>query len=1036
MIRTLSIAALAFGLVSAAPAHAQSDAGERDLLDGLQHRLIGPYKGGRATAASGWAGDADLFYIGVVGGLWKTENAGVTWSAVGDDTFATGPIGAVAVAPSDPNVIWAGTGESPFRGVASAQGDGVYRSTDAGRSWSRLGLEETRQISSIVVHPDDPDTAWVAAQGDAWEPTQARGVYLTRDGGASWRKVLEGENRSTGAVDLQMDPNNPRILYASLWEHDREPWMVRSGGPGSGLWRSMDGGESWTELTAGLPEEMGKIGVSPSGGRSGVVYAVVEAVDEGGLYRSDDYGDSWRLVNGERRVQARSWYYMHIKADPADADVVYVLNSPLLRSIDGGRTFTELRAPHVDHHDLWINPNDPDIIISANDGGGAVSRDAGLTWSSINNQPTGQFYRINADNMFPYRIYAGQQDSSTLRINSRSPDGTIGGDDFQAVGGCESGHNAFDPDNPRFVYSGCFLGGIDEFDSEKNVQRGVSAYPELRFGVAPSERRHRWNWNAPILVSRHDPSVIYHAGESVWRSENRGFDWTRISPDLSRDDPATQGPGGGPITNEVSENYNTVLALAESPSDPAMLWAGTDDGRVHVTRDGGESWREVTPRGVDRGMINTIEISEHDPERVYLSVARYKLGDDRPYIFVTENGGERWRRIDDGLPSNAFVRVVREDPERAGLLFAGTERALHVSFDAGRNWRSLQLNLPAIPITDLKVHQGDLIVSTQGRAIWALDDISPLRALDPGAEGDRLLPPAPGLRFETVTNEPAGPARNPPAGAYIHYVLETAIDLQSETLALEIYREGELIRTLKSNAATGPDGGGEPTSYALPAHAGLNRAIWSLDVDPITEMPGVFEFGGGPDGIIQGYTVAPGDYTIRLLRGEALIGEAPLQVRWDPRLDTDPAAMAEQQRLVRDGYEMIDELHRLVNAVTELERRIEARAEAAGETPDAAEALLERIRDWRGSVISEEPEFFQDVLNWPDRLDSDLIVLTGGLNAATQGVTSGLRARHADLSAEFDDAARRGRALLEEARNGAAGFEDGTAILVPDPDAP
>ncbi|MEL6506938.1 MAG: hypothetical protein AAFR29_04840, partial [Pseudomonadota bacterium] len=657
------------------PTPAMAD--ERGFLDGLVYRNIGPWRGGRANAIAGSAQAPFTFYLGTTGGVLKTTNAGTSWSAVSDKDFNTAPIGALAVAPSNPNIVVAGTGESAFRGVASSQGDGIYKSVDGGNTWQHLGLKETRQIGEIVIHPANPDVIWVAAQGDSWAPNAARGVYKTDDGGKTWRKTLVGENENSGAVDLRIDPGNPLILYAAMWDHEREPWQMRSGGPGSGIWKSTDGGESWARLTDDLPETMGKIGIAPSGAQPGLVYAVIEAGDKkGGVYKSTDYGESWTQVNKTRKVQARSWYYMHIFADPKDADTVYVMNADFHKSTDGGKSFVSVPDRHTDHHDVWINPENPSIIANANDGGGNISLDGAASWSQQHNQPTAQFYRVITDNQVPYRLYAGQQDNSTVSIPVRGADGAIGRDDYYAVGGGESAHVALDPDNPRYIYAGSYLGYISEFDMETRTSRYIAAYPELEFGVSPSERKYRWNWNAPIVVSAHDPKTIFHGGNHVMVSRDRGQSWTEYSPDLTRDEEDKQGPGGLPITNEVSENYNTILYLADSPHEAGILWAGTDDGRLQVTRDDGESWTDVTPSGVSDGMFNAIEVSPHTPGTAYVAFTRYKMGDQKPYIYQTKDYGQSWSQLDGRLPEDAFVRVVREDVQKPGLLFAGTEKGV------------------------------------------------------------------------------------------------------------------------------------------------------------------------------------------------------------------------------------------------------------------------------------------------------------------------------------------------------------------------
>ncbi|HLE85236.1 MAG TPA: hypothetical protein VJG13_12930, partial [Thermoanaerobaculia bacterium] len=709
------------------------------LFGGLEWRNVGPSRGGRVTAVAGVPGEPFTYYFGATGGgVWKTTDGGTTWKNVSDEFFGSGSVGALAVAPSDPNVVYAGMGESPIRGVATGHGDGVYRSTDAGRTWTHLGLDGTEHVGGLAVHPRDPDVVWVAAQGSAWRTTAERGVYRSKDGGATWEQVLFVSD-SAGASGLAMDPTNPRILYAAFWDHDRDPWRIRSGGPGSGVWKTTDGGDTWERLGLGkdggeegrLPEGMGKVRVAVSPARPERVWAMVEA-DDGGLYRSDDAGETWRLVNGERVLRARAWYYTHVFADPVDADTVYVLNAPFMKSTDGGRTFSRVRTPHGDNHDLWIAPEDNRRMINGNDGGANVSFNGGETWSTQGNQPTAQFYRVDVDSVFPYRLYGGQQDNSTVAIASAARGG-IGRADWYDVGGCESAHVAFDPNDPARIYAGCYQGIISEWDAVTRTERNVMAIPFLGLGTYPKDQPYRFNWNAPIEVSPHDPAVIYHAGNVLLRSSDRGRTWTEVSPDLTRDEEDKQGPGGEPITNETAggETYNTIFYVAPSPHEARTIWVGTDDGLVHVTRDGGATWAEVSPPGIgtaaEPGQVNAIEVSPHDPAAAYVAVTRYKFGDYRPYAFKTTDYGASWTRIGGGLPEGSWVRVVREDPVRRGLLYAGTETGAFVSFDDGARWQPLELGLPVVPVTDLKIQDDDLVAATQGRAFWILDELGPLR---------------------------------------------------------------------------------------------------------------------------------------------------------------------------------------------------------------------------------------------------------------------------------------------------------------------
>ncbi len=1024
----------------AAPASAAGD--ERSFFDGIEARNIGPFRGGRAMTVAGVRQDPHVYYMGTTGGVWKTVNAGASWQPVSDDDFGSAAVGALAVAPSDPNVVFAGMGESPFRNIASSQGDGVYRSTDAGRSWQHVGFGDVRQIGEIRIHPQDPETIWVAAQGNTYAPGDDGGIFRSRDGGDTWTRVLEPLNETTGAVDLALDMANPRILYAAMWDNRRTAWALRSGGPGSGIWRSTDGGDSWERLTEDLPEGMGKIGVAASPARAGLVWAIVEAEgDDGGLYRSDDGGDSWSQVNDERVLRARSWYYMHVFADPNDADTVYVLNAPFLKSVDGGKTFTRVDVPHGDNHYLWINPDNSDWMINANDGGANVSFDGGATWSRQDNQPTAQFYRVNADNEFEYRVYGGQQDNSTVAIRSRSRDGSIGRDDWEIHAGCESAHIAFDPDNPRYTYAGCYLGLISEFDTETRTARSVKAYEEIGIGQPASEYRYRFNWNAPIVVSQHDPDVIYHAANVLLKSTDRGFSWREVSPDLTRDEADKQGRGAGPYTNENVEVYNTIFALAESPHDAATLWAGTDDGRLHLTRDGGASWAEVTPRGVGRGMINAIDVSPHAPGVAYVVAMKYKEGDNAPYVYRTGDYGRRWQLISGGLPQAHFARVVREDPERRGLLFAGMERGLFVSFDDGASWESLQLNLPVVPITDLIVRRGDLVLATQGRAFWVVDDISPLRqyAADRPRAALHLYAPSLAWRLTPTRGRNSGgesSAPSAPDGAVIYYALAAAADLGEQKVTIEILDEsGAILRTLETSEDEGVEGGGSGTAYALPAEAGINRAVWDLRTQPTVEIDYPFLFGASRDQKrLGGYRVAPGSYRVRLTHGDEVV-EQPLEVRWDPINDYDAERIAEQQRLAAETFAMIDGLYRRIASLLEIRKQVALRkalADRAGDAALAASAgeLLDALDAWRDDVSTPARTSFQDVLHFPPRLDAFLAYLFQNVDEAVLGVTEGQRERYADLRPRWQAAIDAWQALIDE---DVAPFNDraGPAIAVP-----
>ncbi|MEM1405004.1 MAG: hypothetical protein AAGG55_16835 [Pseudomonadota bacterium] len=1020
---TLSLIAVLLGALPTSSSSAADD--KRSFFDGVEARNVGPFRGGRATVAVGVSQSPNIFYMGTTGGVWKTENAGASWFPVSDDDFGSSAVGAIAVAPSDPYVLFVGMGESPFRNIASSQGDGVYKSTDGGRSWSKVGFEKVRQIGEIRVHPTNSDTVWVAAQGNTYAAEDDGGVYKSTDGGQSWRRVLVPLNDTTGAVDLAIDPSNPRILYAAMWDNQRTPWALRSGGEGSGVWRSADGGEKWERLTTDLPEGMGKIGVAVSPAKAGRAWAIIEAEgDEGGLYRTDDGGDSWTQVNKERVLRARSWYYMHIFADPNDENTVYVLNAPFMKSIDGGKTFAQVETPHGDNHYLWINPENSQWMINANDGGANVSFDGGQSWSRQDNQPTAQFYRVNTDNAFEYRIYGGQQDNSTVAIRSRSRDGSIGRDDWEIHGGCESAYVAMDPENPRYTYAGCYLGLIDEFDAETRTSRSIKAYAEVGLGQLSAESRYRFNWNSPIHVSLHNPDVIYHGANVLLRTSDRGYSWTEVSPDLTRDEADKQGQGAGPYTNENIEQYNTIFAFAESPHDADTLWVGTDDGLLHVTRNGGDDWKDVTPRGVDRGLINSIEVSPHDPATAYVVIMNYKRGDNRPMIFRTQNYGRSWSSIDEGLPQEHFARVVREDPHRPGLLFAGMERGLFISFNSGDDWQQFQSNLPIVPITDLMLRQNDLVLATQGRAFWVVDDINPLRQFEVEHEkaGLHLYEANTAFRLTPTKGGFGGGesvAPSAPAGAVLYYALSSELDLEEESLVLEILdATGEVIREMKTDSETGVEGGGSGVDFALPAEVGVNRVIWDLRIRSATKLEYDVVYGAGPDKAIAGHNVAPGEYRVRMTLGD-VVQEQVLTVAWDPAQSYEDQVIADQQDFVAEVHGMVNGLYTRIASLQTMKEQVNLRKAVAEKADDAdviaaAETFLESLDTWQTSVSTPARETFQDVLNFHPRIDAFLVDLLGEADDAVLGLTDGQRARLADLRDPWQDAIDRWNTLMNE----------------------
>ena len=904
------------------------------LFKALHWRSIGPYRGGRALAVTGVSGQPGLFYFGAAsGGVWKSINSGANWTPIFDSQpIAT--VGAIAVAPSNSNIIYVGSGEGALRGDIT-WGDGVYKSIDAGKTWANVGLKDSRQIGAVIVDPANPDIVLVAAIGHAFGPNTERGVFRTTDGGRTWSRVLY-KDADTGAIDVTFDPSNPRIVYAALYQVRRQPWNMSSGGPGSGLYRSTDEGATWTKLEGhGLPGGiLGRIDVAVSGADPNRVYAMVEAAD-GGLYRSDDAGANWRLINADGRIRQRAWYFSKIWADPKSVDTVFALNTGMLKSTDGGKTFGLVSATHGDHHGLWIDPADPKRMINGNDGGASVSLDGGKTWSTQENQPTAAFYHVATDTRrFPYWVYGAQQDNSNLAVASFDDEGVIGPRDFFPAGGGECGFVIPDPRDPLVIYSDS-ENGINRFDKHSEQSQDISAFPGDFSGHPASELEHRFNWTSPLLMSSHNPDVLYWGADVVYKSTDHGHSWSIISPDLTRNDKSKQYSSGGPLTKDITsvEYYDTVFALAESPLRKGMIWAGSDDGLVHVTDDDGGHWRDATPTAAPAwSSIDLIEPSHFDPATAYIAVDRHKLDDVKPYAWRTRDGGRTWTSIVAGLPDGAVVHAVREDPVRRGLLFAGTEKGVFVSFDDGGAWQPLQLDLPSVPVHDLAIQGDDLVAATHGRSFWILDDITPLRQIGGQGSGGEmtLVAPRPAWRLyypdQVDTRRPVG--ENPPAGALIDYTFKTA---PSGEVTVDILDSGgQLVRHLSS---THSDKVAQPPEWpdqivpvdTIPAAAGMNRLVWDLRGSDPVQIPGAFYSGPTPRGVL----VAPGQYQVRLTYA-GRSQTAPLTLLADPRVRDSDAAIAAKAALAMDVFHDIDRLHRAVNEIRA------ARARLAGGSPELA----------------------------------------------------------------------------------------------------
>ncbi len=1028
---------LAFLLaLSATPIRAQQTPApveKPDPLKALQYRSIGPYRGGRCAAVTGVSSQPSVFYYGSTGGgVWKSTDGGINWESISDGSvFGTGSVGAIAVADSDPNTIYVGMGESPIRGNVS-HGDGVYKSTDAGKTWKRVGLEDTRQIPRIRIHPKNPDLVYVAALGHVWGPNDQRGVFRSKDGGKTWEKILNRGNKA-GAIDLIIDPTNPNILYAGFWEVYRKPWTLESGGPGSGIFKSTDGGDTWTELTRnnGLPKgTIGKVGITVSPANPERIWAIVEAED-GGVFRSDNGGTSWTRVNEERRLRQRAWYYTRIYADPKSADTVYVLNTGFYRSNDGGRTFTGISVPHGDNHDLWIAPDDPNRMIESNDGGANVSFNGGRSWTE-QDQPTAQFYRVALDNDFPYNVYGAQQDNSTVRIASRTTEGGIGTSDWYDVGGGESGWVAPSPKDSQIVFAGSYGGLTTRYDHRTGQLRDINPYPNNPMGAGADVLKYRFQWNFPLLFSPHDPNTLYLGANVLFKSTDEGNSWQIISPDLTRNDKSKQGPSGGPITkdNTSIEYYDTIFTVMESPVQAGTIWVGSDDGLVHLSRDGGKNWSNVTPpKGImpEWIQINSLEASPHDPATAYVAATMYKWDDNKPYLYKTTDYGKSWKKITNGIPDTTFTRVIREDPNKRGLLYAGTETGMYISFDGGERWQSFQLNLPVVPITDLAIQKRDkeLVVATQGRAFWIFDDLPVLHQLmDAGgfsAVGEtRLFAPKESYRMAVGGGFPIGPTatlgRNPASGTVVYYSLKTKpasdVDLEFfDSTGKSIRKFSAKMRKPGEGAAPaappgsppgeGGFGGGAPPP--VPTEVGLNRFVWDTRYADAVRFPGMILWAGET----RGPKVPPGTYQVKLtVDGKTLTQN--FEIKADPRLTATPGDYAKQLELGLKIRDKLSETHNAIIQIRDVRKQVEDLLKRVAGQPnfkvvnDAGTALNKKLTEIEETLYQTKNQSSQDPLNFPIRLNNKLAALGGVVGSADAAPTTQSYAVYDEVVAQID----------------------------------
>ncbi len=987
--------------------------GDVKLLKDLKYRSIGPYRGGRVTAVAGVASRPGTYYFGATGGgVFRTQDSGNTWEPITDGFVKTGSIGALAVSESDPNILYVGMGEQPIRGNAS-HGDGVYKSLDAGRTWKHMGLADTRQIGRVRVHPKDPDTVYVCALGHMSGPNAERGVYKSTDGGKAWKQVFT-RGEKAGCVDLVFEPGNANVLYAGFWQVVRTPYSLESGGPGSGLFKSTDAGETWTEIgrNPGGPNKgvQGKIGVAVSPANPERVWTIIEAED-GGVFRSDNGGRTWTKVNEQRMLRQRAWYYSRIYADPVRPNTMYVLNTGFYRSDDGGRTYTPVPTPHGDNHDLWIAPNDPNRMIESNDGGANVSNNGGRTWSSIMNQPTAQYYRVALDQDFPYGIYGAQQDNTTMKVKSRGNSGAITEREWHDVGGGESGWIAPDPKDSNIVYAGSYGGLLTRYDHRTGQTRTVNVWPDNPMGAGVEAMKYRFQWNYPLLFSPHDPKLLYTGGNMLFRSTTEGQNWEILSPDLTRNDKSKQGSSGGPITqdNTSVEYYCTIFTIDESTIAKGLIWTGSDDGLVYVTRDGGKKWDNVTPSKdmmPEWIQINSIEASPHDPAKAYVAATAYKSDDHRPYLYRTSDYGKTWKKIVSGIAGNAFTRVVREDPNRKGLLFAGTETGLYMSQDDGDNWQQFQLNLPVVPITDLAFHkrENDLVIATQGRSFWVFDDLPVLHQLTDAVRNAEvtLFTPKPAYRYAGGGGfgRVASGGQNPPNGVVVNYLFKNKP--QGEVTLEVLDYAGKLVKKFSSKAAEGPaaaappppaDDDEGPRAPAGPvrvaANAGMNRFVWDMRYPDASTFPGMIYWAASS----RGPAAVPGSYTVKMTVDGKTFSQ-PFVIRKDPRTPGTVQDLQKQFDLSVQLRDKITQTNDAVIQIRDVRKQVDDLVARAGNLKDA-QKVIEAGKKLSKELTEVEQELYQtknqsnqDPLNYPIKLNNKLAALLGAVQNSDTAPTA------------------------------------------------
>ena len=1000
-IAAFTLAALPLAAIAQTPAPDKPAGyiGPFEGMSALKLRQIGPFRGGRVGAVAGVPGEPFVYYFGATGGgVFKTVNGGHTWQPVSDGQIHFGSIGSIAVASSDHNVIYVGTGESTIRGNAS-HGDGVYKSSDAGKTWTHVGLEDTQQIGQIRIDPKNPDLVYVAAMGHMAGPNAERGVFRSKDGGKSWQKVLF-KSENAGAVDLAMDENNPRVLYAAIWQVVRKPWTFESGGPDGGIWKSTDGGDNWKEIThnPGLPKSvLGRIGVTVSPVNPDRVWAVIEA-QEGGVFRSDDAGATWTKLNGDNSIKQRAWYYSQIFADPKSENTVYAVNTSFFRSTDGGKNFTRIRNQHGDNHDLWIAPEDPNRFIESSDGGAQITFDGGKSWSTEDNQPTGQFYRVAVDNDFPYHIYGAQQDNSTVATLSRSNDGAITERDWHDVGGGESGWIAPDPLDSNFVYAGSYDGLLTRLDTKAGTLRDVNAWPDNPMGSGVEAMKYRFQWSFPLLFSPHNPKRLYAGSQYLLQTTDEGQHWTTMSPDLTRNDKSKQGPSGGSITkdNTAVEYYDTIFTADESPLKAGLIWAGSDDGLIHVTQDDGKTWQNVTPKDAPEWIrINCIAASPFDPGTAYVAATMYLSDDFHPFLWRTTDYGKTWKKIVEGIPADDFTRAIRPDPNQKGLLFAGTESHLYISYNDGDKWLPFQLNLPETPVTDLTFQKRDdeMVLATQGRGFYVMDDMPLVRALDPArfqkTEAVKLFPVKRVLRIggggEFGGRNPVA-GQNPASGAVIYYFLKEKP--KDEVKLRVLTASGKLVREISSKPPAHPEeedsDDDTPKPGLAPAKEGLNRYAWDMRYEKATGFPGLLMW----DGSLEGPLAIPGEYKLELVVDGKTESENFTIVK-DPRAPTTPEQFEAELNLglrIRDRVtDANKEVIRIRTAKDELKPYLTS---SNDQVKTSAKKLTDEMTAIEENIYQTKLHADEDALNFPIRLNNKIAAVGAAVDLTDIAPTS------------------------------------------------